>query len=256
VTEAICERADGSALPQVYPLLDSGRADLRVSAVMMVAALAGLAGRADLRVKVEDPDPQVRACAVRSLAAISDINSLALIGSRLPDPDADVRAQARTALFSLASAHNAGDDVLRLLLEKIIWTEGESTAEVLAAIGSSGRKEAWEPVARYLWNPVAGVRAQAAQALSQLAAPEAAESLLQRLELEQEYWPRVQLAGAVQALKLKAAVDPLLAWMEDDNKNIRMAAVRALRQITGQSFGMDREKWVIWWQNAKPREVP
>jgi HEAT repeat protein len=109
-------------------------------------------------------------------------------------------------------------------------------------------------VARYLSDPAAAVRAQAALALSRIEAPEAAELLLERLEVERDYWPRVQLAGAVQALKLKKAVDPLLTWMEDEDQNIRMAAVRALRQITGQSFGMDRDKWVAWWQNARPRD--
>jgi hypothetical protein len=63
----------------------------------------------------------------------------------------------------------------------------------------------------------------------------------------------VQLAGAVQALRLKDGIDPLLGWMEDEDQNIRMAAVRALRKLTGQSFGLDRDAWMTWWRQAKPR---
>jgi HEAT repeat protein len=253
-TVAICESGDRSALTPAQELLESPRAGLRASGVRIIASLGGLARRSDYRTMAEDPDPLVRRWVVASLAEVDDITSFDLIGFRLTDPDASVRAAARIALFSLSSRHHTGDDLVRTLLEKLFLSEDDATTEILCAIGTCGNKEAWEPVSRYLHDRNAAIRAQAALALSRLAVPESGDLLLNRLELEHEYWPRIQLAGAVQALKLKKAVDPLLAWMEEDDQNIRMAAVRALRQITSQSFGMDRDRWVAWWQDAKPRE--
>ena len=254
VTSAVCDSGDRSALSPARELLKSPRADLRASAVRIIAAQGGADRRFDYRSMVEDPDPLVRRWVIASLAAVDDTTAFDLIGFYLVDPDASVRAEARGALFSLSSRHRSERELERLLLEKLFLSDGESSAEILSAIGSCGSKEAWEPVARYLHDRNAVVRAQAALALSRLAAPESEEVLLDRLEQEQEYWPRIQLAGAVQALKLTKAVDPLLAWMEEEDQNIRMAAVRALRQITRQSFGMDRDRWVAWWQDAKPRE--
>lgn len=254
VTAAICDSGDPSALAPAQEMLTDPRGELRAAAVRIIAAHGGFERRFDFRSMSEDPDPLVRRWVITSLAAVDDVTAFDLIGFRLIDSDASVRADARTALFALSNRHQTGDDLLRLFLEKLYVSEDQACAEILAAVGSCGNREAWEPVARYLDDRNPSVRAQAALALSRMGAPESADVLVNRLELEQEYWPRIQLAGAVQTLKLKKAVDPLLAWMEEDDQNIRMAAVRALRQITLQSFGMDRDRWVAWWQDAKPRE--
>jgi HEAT repeat protein len=254
VTSAICDAGDPSALSRAPELLKSSRADLRASGVRIIAAHGGLDHRSEYRSMIEDPDPLVRRWVVASLGKIDDTSSFDVIGSHLIDPDGSVRAEARNSLFTLSSRHGLAGDLVRILLEKLYQSEGEACAEILSALGNCGSKESWEMVARYLHDRNTAVRAQAALALSRIAAPESGNALLERLEMEQEYWPRIQLAGAVQSLKLKKAVDPLLTWMEDEDRNIRMAAVRALRQITLQSFGMDRDRWVAWWQDAKPRE--
>lgn len=49
------------------------------------------------------------------------------------------------------------------------------------------------------------------------------------------------------------AVEPLIAALKDKNYDVRTAAVKALKSITGQYFGQFQEIWERWWKENKDK---
>ena len=121
----------------------------------------------------------------------------------------------------------------------------------LLLVSVAGLKDLWERVTPFLWSEDAQIRAQSAIALARLHVPESGQAILDRLPSERESWPRIQLADAAKGLKLRKAVPELIRWMGEEDTNIQRAASRALREITAQNFGQDRDKWLAWWETAK-----
>ena len=92
--------------------------------------------------------------------------------------------------------------------------------------------------------------------LAAMGSSDAADALLVRLRVEREYWPRIQVAEAIRTLRLRAAIPDLLGWLDDEDSNIQMAATRSLRELTGQSFGLDRARWHAWWSSTTSSRHP
>lgn len=47
------------------------------------------------------------------------------------------------------------------------------------------------------------------------------------------------------------AVEPLIALLKDENRDVRKSAEKALRKITDNNLGADLSKWQTWWQQNK-----
>jgi hypothetical protein len=56
-------------------------------------------------------------------------------------------------------------------------------------------------------------------------------------------------------LKDPRAVDALIEALKDEDWGVRARAAEALREITGQDFGKDPEKWQKWWEKNKGRFI-
>jgi hypothetical protein len=46
-------------------------------------------------------------------------------------------------------------------------------------------------------------------------------------------------------------VEPLIEWLGDTDESVRKAAENALRTLTGESLGQDKEAWANWLKNNK-----
>ena len=92
------------------------------------------------------------------------------------------------------------------------------------------------------------VRAQAAQTLMVLGAPECGDAIVGAMNRERDKWARTYLAGAAQKLLIQKADAPLVAWLSDSDEDIRKLAEVALKAISGENFGSDAGKWQAWLQ--------
>ncbi len=72
--------------------------------------------------------------------------------------------------------------------------------------------------------------------------------------------PRTQRLAAVAVLSWLAdrnAIETLIELLDVQDEAVRVAALGALRQLTGVDFGADLQRWRRWWQsnrNRKPQE--
>lgn len=251
--EAIRQLKSKDSIPPLRPLLASPDPTLRTSAASIYGEVGGEEAAADLHALLSDPDAIVRGTALGALERIGSRDSFKAVARLATDRDAEVRKRAIRALSALASRHDLKADLPDVLTAALDRAQGDARCEVLEALGKSGEKGTWTSAARHLEDPSPAVRAAAASALAALAAPESAEAILGRLPLEREMQPRAGLLAAAEALKLKAAVEPLLAWLRETDPSVRALAVRSLRNITEENFGLDYDKWAAWWETAKPK---
>jgi HEAT repeat protein len=47
------------------------------------------------------------------------------------------------------------------------------------------------------------------------------------------------------------SIEPLIKTLRDQDANIRIVALRALKKMTGESFSRDPEAWLKWWNETK-----
>ncbi len=232
----------------------SSRAKVRAGAAQILGSMVELTALGDMRRLLGDAEPEVRAAAAAALTRFGERDSFEDLAPLLGDPNAMVRTRAAAGLSALSSRHGLEADLTRILKDALASNPPAVKAELLSTIGGLGQRKMWDLASPYLWDDDMDVRAQAGITLARLAAPESGQVLLDRLVAEREYWPRVQLADAARCLKLRPAVPLLMEWLSEENPNIQMAASRALKGITAQNFGLDRDRWDAWWSLAQPRQ--
>ncbi|RPH52055.1 MAG: hypothetical protein EHM91_00610 [Planctomycetota bacterium] len=250
-TSTLTGLKEASILPIIRPLTGSERPQLRENAALLVGVLGNLREDADrLRGLVRDQDKGVRGAAIVGLRSLNDVESFELIGESLADPDAGIRARALVTLgqFSQQGLSHKLAEVLGRTLEQV---QGDIRMQLLKEAAQLTSKDLGPLMVRLSADSDPLVRSYAIMGLGRINNLEHAEFLLERFGAEREYWPRIQLAGAVQSMRLQKAIDPLIEWLGDDDANIRAASMRALRGITGVNPGADKEAWDTWRKNTQ-----
>jgi HEAT repeat protein len=251
VSAAILEKKDKAALPAVEKLLRHPAGDVRAEAVRLLGEF-GDAGRAGLvRPLLKDAQPGVRAAAAVALERLNDPDAFDALSELCLDADRSVRGQAILSLTTLAEKHGRGEDLLRVLGDAVERARGEARVDLVAALAKSTNKTLTPLFSRLLLAEEPLVRAHAALGLATVEARDLEDQIVERLTLERDYWPRVQLAETAKALKLRKAIPVLIDWLLDSDPNMQQAASRALRGITGQSMGLDHERWSDWWRRSQ-----
>ena len=67
---------------------------------------------------------------------------------------------------------------------------------------------------------------------------------------------KIEVVRAMGELKDLAAVAHLISLIDGDNKEFSRVVVDALRQITYHNYGLDRDKWVKFWQDKREQHKP
>ena len=158
---------------------------------------------------------------------------------------------ALDTLTLLANEYNRKDDLRRAMVDALEQTQGETRSDLIRLAGKSKDKEFVDPLARLLSERDPETRAFVIAALSDLDARDMKDQLVQLVDVEREYWPRIQLAQAVERMKATAAIASLIEWLRDSDDNIRIAAARALKGLSGQNLGVSYQAWSDWWSVAK-----
>jgi HEAT repeat protein len=200
---------------------------------------------------LKDKDDRVRATAITLLGSVTDSEWLEPVSDLLGDEARDVRNSAVQISRRLATKHGFQDKFLSALVSNLNATSDDVRADMVAAIGTLGIKDSWSFLTRMLNDREAKVRAGAASALTALAADESGIEVIDAVGRERDAAVRLALAQVVIRLRLMKAAEPLIEWLGDTDEAVRKASENALRTLTGESLGQDREAWANWLKNNK-----
>jgi HEAT repeat protein len=138
------------------------------------------------------------------------------------------------------------EEYLRALMLIIRGTD-EQKVDAAIAFGGLGKIEQWSVVTPLLSDSEAKVRAAAAQALMTLGAADSGPAIFDAMSRERDKWSRVYLAGAVQKIRYAKAVPVLIDWLADSETEVVNVSEMALRALTNENLGRDRDKWQAWY---------
>ncbi|HLY08133.1 MAG TPA: HEAT repeat domain-containing protein [Planctomycetota bacterium] len=197
---------------------------------------------------LRDVDVHVRTAALAALGATQDRAIFQNIVEMCADPEADIRTRALRIAKNLAEKHSLKEELARLMAANLTSSTAGVRVDAAAALGYLGQQAYWKDLGSALSDSDPTVRAAVAQAIMTLGAPESGEVISLALGREDDRWTRIYLAGAAQKLRIQGAVEPLIRWLSDPDDEIKKLASSTLQGITGQNFGMERDRWEAWWQ--------
>ncbi len=189
-----------------------------------VAALLKLAGAADVATRYH---------VAKALAKFKDAQSAQTLNTMLADESLLVRRQALVSLAAIGSAADATivENLLGILKEKKA-NLGFLRIFASRALGAAGDAAVGPLVEMIASKDAAPLLPYTIQALGATgtANPDAVEVLMPMLDSKDSYL-RTQAAKALGSLKAKAAVDRLIALLEDADEQVSVTAVWALGEI-------------------------
>lgn len=200
---------------------------------------------------LRDTDTIIRGIAVESLVRLKAVDAVPEVARVCLDQDRSLRSRAMGGLQTLLTAAGRGGELRAVLFDLVRDAKGGSRADLLTQLGRDSKKEDWSAFARYVDDQEPGVRQTVALVLSNLSAPESAETILGRLSIEKDKWSRMYLAGAVLKLRAYKGIDDLLLWLSDKDPDVKAAAHQALRGLTNQAFDARPELWQNYWNSAR-----
>lgn len=228
-------------------LVGNEKPPVRAMAGTVLVVTGGDAARAKyLRPLIQDADAKVRETAIGLLGNTEDGDWFDLMAELSADPVREVRNRAMRNARQIAQKKGWQDQFIRTLSNNVGHSDPGVRSDSAQMIGALGVKEAWSYLTAPLSDQDPAVRAIVAQAIMTLGAPESGEVVVRALQRETDLWTRIYLAGAAQKLKLMAAVDIFIEWLNSPEEKIRNVAEGSLKAITGLTFGYDTAKWEEW----------
>jgi len=253
VAAALIDCKDAATAVAVIPLLQSKRPEVRAEAARVLGFLGEAWAAERMLPLLRDEHPEVRSAAFRGLVALEAREAFRALADCSADPDREVRILALQALPAMADKFDAWFDLIPGWQDAFDRTRGAARRDVVAAMGGSGRKEFARHLVYALSDDSPLVRAAAVTSFARLEGRAAQDLILERLLREEESIVRIALAGAAQTLKIQAAIDPLIPWLDEQDRDVAGAALRALKALTERDFGLESAPWAAWWQKVKPR---
>jgi HEAT repeat protein len=177
------------------------------------------------------------------------------LGKKAIHEDPDVRREAIIAL----SRRDYGDDprILEYLVNALENDPEPSVRSAAArAIGRSGNDAFAPQLAKALQDSDEWVRWDVAVALDSVHGKEASRALMDRLANDESSDVRGASARALRHYKTLEVVRSLTRGLSDEAFNVQFQARSSLMQITGYSFGYQREDWQDVASGDLPLEAP
>ncbi len=237
---------------EIAPLLQDEDDTNRLFAVLALEGLGPEAVEAlpALISALEDSDRTVRqwaASAIGSIGHPSDEALAALTRTLTTDEERVVRANCARALGSLRDPRAI--EALIQALDDDADLVRRSAASAIGYIGYPLDEAIAALVKTLTTDEERDVRASCADALGNLGDPRALEALIQALDDDEN----VRLAAVDALRKLGSDASPaiplLIEAMRDADRLFAVRVADALRSITGESFGEDYDAWRAWWES-------
>jgi HEAT repeat protein len=254
VATALSQINNKEIVPALLRYLGTRNPDLRRQVVLLIGALGDATAAEALYPILKEEDPTLRSAAIGAVSSLNATGALERLGPLSRDPDGRVRSQALISLAVVADRQNLKDHLIEILRRGLEECQGQVKADLVVALARTGRRDQWSSIERTLGDESAEVRAAAAASAALLVVPESSEAVLRRIIVEQQNRVRLPLAVAAQNLKLENAIEPLIAWLSEQDDALRNTVAASLRILTGKDFGTARDKWHAWWAEERSKK--
>lgn len=124
-------------------------------------------------------------------------------------------------------------------------------AAAIRALAHHGDPGDAKLIADQLENPTVYVRHEAAKGLQRLHEPTIADTIWQRLVVEEDGSVRVELAIALGQYARDPVFQALVLALEYQELAVNLAAADSLRTLTGQDHGLDARSWLAWYDTVE-----
>lgn len=245
----LARERSAAALPALRYHVAGGPSALRREAALALAETARDEAVEDLLPLLRDSDARVRYIGLEAIERAGSLQTLEAVAALGGDPERRVRDKAFAVAFAWAEAHGLRDRLLEALARALDGSTGKARGDVVKALYAASPERGLDLVTKALWDPETEARSAAAVTMRTADAARVGTAVIQRLGDEQDKGVRLILAAAAEELKLDGAVEPLLAWLSDDDEKIQRAAANVLQSLTRRNFGLDAEAWKAWWRN-------
>lgn len=199
-----------------------------------------------LEVVLKHKDEYVRDSAARALGKIKDPLAVESLISFLHDENKSVRSAAVIALGE-AKDLRAVEPLIAALKDK----DSDVRMIVVEALMKIKDPRVVKPLISALKDKNASVRRNAEIALVKIGKPTV--DLLIAALMDTNADIRRKAAYMLADIKDPRAIGPLIVVLQDNDKDVQLAATYALQQITGQDLGEDPVKWQEWWEENKAK---
>ncbi len=247
----------------VEPLIEALKAKDQCLAYSAASALGRIGDRRavePLMAACGHDHASVRGAAVKALAAIGDPRAAPVLrkllvgsaGDNRVNPD--VRYSIADALGEMADA-GAVDVLIRTLNDGDTRLAGKA-AGALRKIGGKRAEQAVASAIRRWSATIADENERLAQKiyatrkLGWSQGPLALAALAEALKSKDRN-VRSSAAGALGRFTDPAIIAPLISVMDDPWLPVEHSAILALRNITGEKFYMDADRWLDWWKRKQ-----
>jgi len=197
-----------------------------------------------LTVLIHDRNFDVKMVAAEALAKSEDSRTWDILIGALEDIDPEIRY---ASLFALRTKRDQ-----KLVTPVIKMLKKEDALNILTCgiriLGDLGSNRATKLLTGLLSHEHATVRWDSAYSLGKIGDPHAVEALIISLKDENQ----TVVSNAIDALgkiKDRSAIEPLIYILKREELQLRHHAFSALKNITGQDFGVDFNKWLEWWKD-------
>jgi hypothetical protein len=162
------------------------------------------------------------------------------------DPD-----QRRRSVNLLSNASFGGEPPY-LKTYRLLVDDPDATVRsaALRAIGRHGSAQDAPHVATYLKDPNVFVRWEAAMALQRLHEPKTIDPLVAAMRDDEDADVRSASAAALGQYAELRVFQALVGALNDDDYTVVERAEHSLEMLTGQDFGQEGSKWIVWGDKA------
>ena len=247
----LTQQTNADAVPYVLRLCTHPEELIRAQSAIALASNGGAGYAPEIAALGKDKSDVVRVAAVTALSMFDEESLWDPVAVFATDPDREVRTRALGTLARLADALQLKERWVSTLADLLDRSASPGLADVISAAGRAKDASLAPKVAAHLKDEDAAARSAAARALGELNDPETADELAAQMAAEEDPDVREVMAAAAETLKVRPAVETLIAWLGDETDRVKKAAEKALRAITKQNFGQDAEKWSAWWEENK-----
>jgi len=214
----------------------------------LVAALVSISDEeayAGLDKLFHSQNARIRFYIVNAMAEAPQKDDLPIFIKGIRDESDDVRMWAMYGLENLNLPESY--PVVLTALDDEVWYIRKEAAYTLGALGNPAAVPHLLP---YLRDPHPLVRGSAVESLGRLGSPKLIPAI--KPLLAEKYPPiRIKAAEALARLNDYSGMGKLMATLDSPQMSYRREARRALRRISNEDFGWDRQKWEQWWEGAK-----
>lgn len=242
---------DSKGLPLLLEKLESDSPRVKAVAIQVLGVRKYERALERIVELMDDKSEVVREASLDALASMGASGHIREVIEKLNDPSEPVARKAQIVAENLGSRAEAQEDAADEIMN--VLDRGTPRGRALGSrlAGVLRLRSAIGRLSELINDDDREVRANAIMGLGQLKVSEALEPLTNRLSIETDGWVKIQIVQAFQSIQDRQAVPTLIDLLEDQDEQVRHRAAVALTNLTGQSFGEDREKWLEWWNTGK-----